>query len=1025
MNGAATRKGGSAGGEVGQRGNGYAPAGRLSPPVGQPFFTPPGKTLVDGYKNDVFGGFEKEGAPYNLSNENRPQSSPLADLKDPIQVHLLTETALSDSKSFEILSQEEVDDLKKQVQSLSIRIEQARANLAIQSKYRDAAISMARLYSSPKADGKRRSLLGNRMSDSAKEAEMERVASERRCEELATELFSLEKRLMEPQRRLLQHTAGILQMTHRASSKKSGEMPVGPMMNGIPGSPESLYTYTNARDSAEIPSDELDFDDKSLYLPLDQVNGSSTRPRKNTIEIPMKSPIREQNAQLAQLREELDKVKEENERIMDENIALKTTEQQMKNQFRQLENERERLALSEEVLKEEQTRARDEIERLQEREQQLMEEHARAVEENSHIRGETSRFQEADLRMRAIEQQMNAETEALRAQGASQLRTISDTEAKLEALNRKLRDVIVGFNPAKNSEIESPGAPGSGETLMSQLEYMETSLSVAMEEQKLFMAEASKGAEAAAAAASLGQVQMSLDQARVRAQALCRQAQLVLQQANYGLLPPPEGPLDDQLEYLEDALRAVGSELSRALEASSSASAKKQDIDQVDAVLMGLWEIIQSGFAEIEQQRAARRQNRAMGQPGADDDEDLSSNEFEGYTNEPYSLQAFSTKVQWLYAQATSLREQKYILQRQIKQQRELNNRSESEKDRELKAKSDELAQTLILLDDAERAAADAQAQLQQALSDMDTLQKTTAANEAASASSTKATQDQLKDRTARIAALETDVRETQARLAAAEAELEAVRSQLTHSSTSLATAEAELATVQAQLKQAATAADAADAEAAKLQGEIKAKDEELDRMNTMVIELKTEVAIAKAELDGAYGSRKQRAAEAAALSQTSQSEELNSQIVRLRGELENALRDLEEITAESIAAERERLDLEGRLDEVMGAKGELETEVAGLRRRLESMQEELDRERLKPVPTGNAAGAGGNGRVGAGASMLSEQFRGMMKEERRKFQEEMREEQARRRKVEEELRALKKGQASVASTARGALSPR
>jgi hypothetical protein len=36
-----------------------------------------------------------------------------------------------------------------------------------------------------------------------------------------------------------------------------------------------------------------------------------------------------------------------------------------------------------------------------------------------------------------------------------------------------------------------------------------------------------------------------------------------------------------------------------------------------------------------------------------------------------------------------------------------------------------------------------------------------------------------------------------------------------------------------------------------------------------------------------------------------------------------------------------------------------------------------------------------------------------------------LQEEQARRRKVEEELRALKRGHASSASTAKGALSPR
>ena len=148
----------------------------------------------------------------------------LLNVNDEIQVHLLVETALSDSKEYEILSQEEVDDLKRHVQALSQRIEQTKNNLAIQSKYRDAALNMSRLYSNASrnsgegADGKRRrSLLGHNRTPSheVREADLERQQSERRCEELAAELWSLEKRLMVPQNRLLKHTAGILQMTHK------------------------------------------------------------------------------------------------------------------------------------------------------------------------------------------------------------------------------------------------------------------------------------------------------------------------------------------------------------------------------------------------------------------------------------------------------------------------------------------------------------------------------------------------------------------------------------------------------------------------------------------------------------------------------------------------------------------------------------------------------------------------------------------------------------------------------------------
>ncbi|KAK0670908.1 Up-regulated during septation-domain-containing protein [Cercophora samala] len=1036
MNGAATRRGGSGGGGVGGGGGGEDGYGRTPAPAVQPLslsnVAPTAKALVDGYRNEILAGAEGDKGRINPLNTGQPHTSPLVDLKDSIQVHLLTETALSDSKSYEILSQEEVDSLKKQIQSLGMRVEQARANLAIQSKYRDAAVSMAKLYS---PGGKRKSLLGNRMSDSAKEAEMEKAASERRCEELASELFNLEKGLMEPQRRLLQHTAGILQLTHRASSKKSGQPQLlgQPMMNGMPGSPESLYTYTNTRNSMEIPNEQLDFNnkDKDLYLSLEMDGPSTTRARKNTLEIPIKSPIREQNAQLRELREEVARFKEEIARMKDENEQLRSENTLIKEEHDRVLDEHAQLKRSEEQLSQDYARAEAEKTRLEEMEEQLREEHARAMEENSRSKDESgSRMQEADSRMRAIEQQMGAQMDALQAQTSEQQRTISMAESRLEDLNDKLRDLIIAFNPAKNEGFGRPGA----DNLEEQLDYLENGLNTAINEQqqqavdltktdKVAAEAAAASSEAAALATTLSKVESSFGQTEVRLQNLNRQVLFILQQANVDQAPPPEGDLNVQLGYLEDSVDKVSSEIGRVVEASMAGSASKRDLEQVDAVLMGLWEIIQTGYAEIAQQKAARRQARALGQGTPDDDEDLSSNEFEGDTNEPYSLPAFSAKVQWLYAQATGLREQKYILQRQIKQQRELNNRSESEKDQELQAKKEELEKTHMLLDDSERAAQEAQEKLQKVLVDLDSMQKASAANETATASSVKVIQEQLKERNAQLSALESEYSAVQARLATVESNMTSVQNQLIQANESRVAAENDLAGLKSELAAASEASATAGKEVEKLQASLKQKDEELEAMNMMVIELKTEMTIAKAELDGAYGSRKQRAAEAAKFSNNAETAELNAQVVKLRSELEAALRDLEDITKESINSEKEKLDLESKLDDAVAVKARLEQEVKVLRDRLDKAKEELDKERLRP-PNSPVPGAGaGAGR--AGATMLSEQFRATMKEERRKFQEELREEQSRRRKLEDELRALKRGTTASVGSRGGLLSPR
>lgn len=811
-------------------------------------------------------------------NSARPQSSTLVDLKDPIQVHLLTETALTDSKEYAILSQEEVDGLKKQIQALSKRIEQARINLTLQAKYRDAAISMSKLYSP--GGGKRRSLLGSTRSsndETAIAAEIERQNSQRRCEEIATELFSLEKRLMEDQRKLLQHTAGILQMTHRASAKKeqAQDANADQRQNGIPGSPESLYTYSDGRNSLERGADDLYFDERSLYNQSAELEGRSGI---NSFKIPMKSPVREKNNQL---REETDKLREENRRL------------------------------------------------------------------NTHM-------------------------EDLRHEGLGRISLISDTERKLEDLSYNLRELLLRLDRAKYNSFQTPPALYGngrnsglepGDMIGSQVDYLQRAIATAMEEQAVKSSEASKEVEQVAA--DMG---AKLVQAEGRLEALNRQLGDVLQAKEPDYPSPPDASqtgLDGQLNYLQDAFRTMQTELSRASELSSSSSANKQKSEQVEAVLMGLWDIIQTGYADIQQRKADRRKTRI--EKGLDpDDEDMSADEAVD-ADESYSLQAFSTKVQWLYAQATSLKEQKSVLKRQIKQQRELNNKSSSDKDRELTQTTEELRQTRSVLDGAEREAKDAQEKLTKALKDLDNLQQSSASNEAASNNSAR---QQLMERDARIADLESNGEELRK-------ELSSLESQITF--------------VGGQLEDSLAAKNLAETRADKLQQEVKGKEEELERMNDMIIELKTEATIAKAELEGAYGSRAQRAAEAAKLTKNSENTELVAQNDKLKKELEGALRELEALTTESVATEKGKLELEDQLDDLIADKKRLEAEVKDLKDKVGAevarLQEQLDAEKLRipPSPSG-----GGSGQPRAGAAMLSEQFRATMKEERRKFQDEI-----------------------------------
>ncbi|EXJ70771.1 uncharacterized protein A1O5_05761 [Cladophialophora psammophila CBS 110553] len=186
-------------------------------------------------------------------------------------MHLLTETAISDSREFEVLSFEEVEQLKKERAFLRGKIDTTRRKLALESKLRDAAQSLNRLYSvrespdaaaSPKKS--RRSILGSRRGgdEAVHRADDEYAASMKKVDELSRELSQLENRLQHIDRRVLQHTAGILQMTHRGLKKNIRR-------NELPRSPESMTSQPNGRGSALDARD--DFDERSLYQVPDYV----------------------------------------------------------------------------------------------------------------------------------------------------------------------------------------------------------------------------------------------------------------------------------------------------------------------------------------------------------------------------------------------------------------------------------------------------------------------------------------------------------------------------------------------------------------------------------------------------------------------------------------------------------------------------------------------------------------------------------------------------------------------------------
>lgn len=807
-------------------------------------------------------------------NPERIQTSISVDLKDSVQVHLLTETALFDSKEFVILCEDEVDNLKKQCQSLSQRIEQARSNLTIQSKYRDAAVSVSRLYS---PTGGRRSLLGNRMSsgsDAARETEAERDAIQKKCEDLAAELWSLEQRLIEPQRKLLEHTAGILQHAHKTAKKATAASSRPPLINGVPASPESMYTTSNGRNSLDFLEDGVVFDEASLYRSFDMTEILGSQQRQAPIGIPLRSPVRDQNKALA---EESDKLRQENDQLRSETETL------------------------------------------------------------------------------------SAEIEALKRQKSDYWNLISDTEQKLEKVNHQLREAVVKADAEKDSNYDPvpAGQQESGAMLNSHLDYLENTL-------LLLDNNHSSPSELVP---KLHSINLQFQDMLLGVDSTCRQA------------PPATEDVEQHLGYLQECLQLVGEQVHRAADMTQSTSVDRQKAEQAEAVLMGLWDIIQSGYADIRQRKQERR-NARMDKGLEPDEEDLSDADSTD-VNEAYSLSAFSSKVQWLYTQATRLNEQKFVLKRQIKQQRELNSKSDSEKDQQLHDRETELEETNERLNRAEREVDSLRGQLSQTLEELETLQN----GHGEEAAVIEESREKLKERNARIASLEAEAKDTQARLATTEASIEMIT---------------------AQLQAANEAKDTAEKAAEERASQIKAKNAEVEELTVMFAELKMETAMTKAELEGAYGSRKERAAEVAALHNTSQSARMQSRVETLEQELMNTANDLSDVVKQSLESEKKIAELEDELDKVKAERDRIkdeqekvneelerqlhdvtndleqrmESELARLRKEKEQIQDELDKQRFK---TGNGAvSPSGVSKT----SYLTESYRVGLRAERKKYEE-------------------------------------
>ena len=484
-----------------------------------------------------------------------------------------------------------------------------------------------------------------------------------------------------------------------------------------------------------------------------------------------------------------------------------------------------------------------------------------------------------------------------------QTQAIVRTEQRLEDLNRRLRESIAeaGGQPTQSrSRVQQNGTDVASDTaILDHLDDLEQGVAKIQSERN-------------------GAIEMS----RRSNMKICEDLVPVSKRlydlvqhlstkhgAQYPIPPqPPKDNIDAQMEFLSRNLMSVEQDVQRVAAEHENLASRNADqenkVDQYDAVLSGLWEILIG-----EESDASQRENPNERPP----------------PREPFSLQAFSSKIQSLFARTADFRDQKDILSRQIQQQRELNSKSDSEKDMKVQS---------LQSDHDERG---------RALESEKSLRK---------------------HHEERYLALETDHLTLQNEHKNVQATIDGRMQDLTSRAESL----------HHERDQAHKLLQAKSAELEKAQGGTKDLESELVR-------LQTEVTIVRAELDGAYGTRAQRAAEVASHPElqgqidelTTDNQKMSDRMQILQRELSETINDYEAMTRNSIEFEREREQLESTIDK--------------LRDRCDSIEAELSDEKVRWLGIKSPSSGGGRDSMdkerSTSTGVLKAEFKKMMRETR------------------------------------------
>jgi DNA repair exonuclease SbcCD ATPase subunit len=961
----------------------------ISPRFGASAFIPPPDVFGDGRRETV-----RENGSYTPRDSRKRSSDAMH--ADPVAMHLLVETAVGDSQHFDMLTIEDVDSLKQEQKTLDARLGLVRRKLESETKIRDATRSLGRLAANKaKAHARTASAKdSNAVQEYDDDSHEGLESSNKKVEELIRECLEIESRMRMIDMQLLMHTAAVLQLTHKRPKPPNDDPDLSDDPFRRPDSPASLNAY-EAGHKRGLRRGE--FDERSFY----------------------RSP------------ENLDNLM---------NVLQNGTH------------------------------------------------HTESADQPA--------------------------------------QDVTATAGRLQEMNERLRTLIIEANPDRDDDYSLPplaleGTPDAS-TVDRQLDFLDQGLRNISAEHATIRKNA----------------RHALSEVEGRLEGINNQLHAVLsrsanEQADIVLPPPAITGMgsQEQLNYMEDSLYNLEqiqysmNEQMEALRSKPSINDASEQAEKYETTLMGLWQIILAGEEEARERKRQRRRQLAD-DPEAE--EQLSPDE-DFNADESFSLPAFSAKVQWLFSRATSLKDKQSVLLRQIKQQRELNSKSDAQKEAEFerlnvqvmsarsekKSMEDELERAMEQLQqfDEHQVQTDSEAlrdtrernaeleaqlihvrgELERAMEqlqrfdqqkdpiDSQVLRDTQERNAGLEAQlinvqerlatfeselgqareRATAYENQLKDVQERVVSLQSQLQDAEKRAAAYKEELKDHQEVTTAYNVSSRDTEDRTASYEAQVRDAQERAlslesklreaqnetltlesklreaqDDARVEAAAIQAELtnsaeriaqatsalqkvtaekeaaearsldaantlNAKEEEFRSLEGEIVRLTTELTFAKAELDGAYGTRAQRAADSAANPAIKRElDDLTEQNQALLGELE-ALRKIQDIASQSEAEARQsernlKAELSGMAaeyealtrDAIQNEKDRdvLESNIDKLRDEKESLERELSDEKVKwlGVRSPGMPNGGGAGQLDMGATsirMLREDFRKMMRD--------------------------------------------